>query len=954
MNGAKVQGITGGDFLRYTLLPGIIPRLLRLLGTGFKTLAYYIAAILGAVRIFPATHPFLRRENFGAYGLITVLAEGARRVTWDRQHLDQVFIYLMILTGFVVLLLQFILMFLALTVGDAFAGNLINHTNDFNFFFEPSTAEQDYALRFLDMVFGLQNLAGTAGYFGSCVGLAGTKCLDISGNVLPDYATFPSAIHAGFHSMIEFYNYTIIGLAFVILFYYVVTMAAETTVHGSLWGQRGNKTWIPVRVIFFAALIMPFYQGFNLAQVITLNAAYYGTGMASNAWRSLNGAVGDNLAGKHEDLIAVPNRKNFPTSVGVVDFMAMVKTCKYAEQRINNHNIAAYIVKESVGGFDNCKPLSGTSYADALKFADNEDIRIRFGERIKYNEKTAINASDVGASIPCDVKTASAYAKMPTEYMVQSSYVLPLCGEITLTGSGNRALATEIRQVQYTMVSDLWADADVDEIGEKFTESALTAVNKFTPDLTKIKSLVDTLDGDLDKSIINAVKNLISSGYFDFEATLGQCGWMCAANYYERIANANGEVQGAIFNMPELTLWPSVTEVVLGQRASENIISNACEKFSPILPRRQPVNFKNERDLKVASAISSTHEYFCDQGLTQANYSDGGSDAFRYSMSAIKDNPVKAVIAGIFGVSGLFDMRENSDIHPLAQLSILGKGMVESTIRMFGGAVLGTMASYLGIEEVLGEGGQSIATMLSSIMSTFGMIGITIGFILYYVLPILPFIYFFFATASWVQAIFEAMVGLPLWALAHLRLDGEGIIGEAASSGYWLILEILIRPILILAGFMASISIFMAMVRVLNDSFDLVVANAGGFNASDSVLKATGGTSSYADPFDLKTYRNPIDQFFYTVIYAIIVYMLAMASFKLIDSIPNMILRWAGVSVKTFGDFVGDPSGELMSRVGDGIMLTAVMGGGLLGKVSARDAKTPTGSMVKSDDDHES
>src|SRR5690606_38503262 len=45
-----------------------------------------------------------------------------------------------------------------------------------------------------------------------------------------------------------------------------------------------------------------------------------------------------------------------------------------------------------------------------------------------------------------------------------------------------------------------------------------------------------------------------------------------------------------------------------------------------------------------------------------------------------------------------------------------------------------------------------------------------------------------------------------------------------------------------------------------------------------------------------------IDKFFFTIIYAIIVYMLATASFKLIDKIPDNILRWMGSPVSSFSD----------------------------------------------------
>jgi len=139
---------------------------------------------------------------------------------------------------------------------------------------------------------------------------------------------------------------------------------------------------------------------------------------------------------------------------------------------------------------------------------------------------------------------------------------------------------------------------------------------------------------------------------------------------------------------------------------------------------------------------------------------------------------------------------------------------------------------------------------------------------------------------------------VPLWALAHLRIDGDGLPGDAASNGYFLILEIFIRPILTVCGLVASIVIFSTQVRVLNIIWDLVTNNVSGF--SDSPILPTLVQE------DLRFKGTPLDQFFYTIIYTMICYMMAVASFKLIDKIPDNILRWAGSGVSSFGDIDQD------------------------------------------------
>lgn len=70
-----------------------------------------------------------------------------------------------------------------------------------------------------------------------------------------------------------------------------------------------------------------------------------------------------------------------------------------------------------------------------------------------------------------------------------------------------------------------------------------------------------------------------------------------------------------------------------------------------------------------------------------------------------------------------------------------------------------------------------------------------------------------------------------------------------------------------------------------------------------------------------------IDKLFYTVMYAMIMYMMGMSSFKLIDLIPNQMMRWLGTNVSSFSDNTGDPAQQLTQQVG-------MTGGMMMGQVT--------------------
>ena len=84
-------------------------------------------------------------------------------------------------------------------------------------------------------------------------------------------------------------------------------------------------------------------------------------------------------------------------------------------------------------------------------------------------------------------------------------------------------------------------------------------------------------------------------------------------------------------------------------------------------------------------------------------------------------------------------------------------------------------------------------------------------------------------------------------------------------------------------------------------------------------------------------FRGPLDEFFFTVIYAIIVYMIGMSCFKLIDNVPNHILRWMNAGVPAFNDKSSDPA--------EGLVKYMAVGGGRIGQQLQGGMKDMAGNL---------
>lgn len=853
---------TRKEFLAYTLTPQIMPRARRIVGRGFSHLAFFMALVYRAVNLLPRQHPFTLPQNIGKFGLRQVIATAANNVRLSRHHLDQVVIFFAILAAMIILFIQFILLFIFVTMGSAMAqtdapsgwGDILNNKN-----------EKDLALRLLSHIFGVHKLFG----------------VEEQGS---------AAFHLALQGLFQFYSVALLIVAVLIILYFVFAVVAETAQHGTPFGRRFNHVWAPIRLVVAAGLLIPVGTGgLNAAQYVTLYAAKFGSNFATNGWMTFNKVLGESWKATGEDdkskLVATPNT---PEIQSLAVFMSIVHTCKIANERKyeaqnKTRLIEAYLVKnqaESPG-----VKLGGQTFEFASEYFDKGDIRIRFGE-LDTNQ-----------------------------YTKEKGNVKPWCGEIVLPNNNNYEPGTKhMQQFYLQFVQDLWADT----FG--FKPVAENYVRRFA----QIKDFTSTSDDpkvdaafkkkayeDLRKPLEEAIKKAVeeqakTDSWTNDEQKLKDYGWAGAGVWYNKMAQVNGVLVAAVDAKPSPRLMPLVMEQIREVKKQNNNKIDPESMYRPDLSDAQSLRAEAKEDMDVARTLNEIYSDWIKDGGIRA-------DALA-SHSKLTGNAIVDFINMIFGTSGLFDMCKNADIHPLAQLSNVGKGLVEHSIFAFTASIIAGVGG--GIASIIYPHVGSALDAVSSMAATIGMIGLVAGFVLFYIIPFLPFLYFFLAVGEWIKGLFEAMVGVPLWALAHLRIDGDGLPGGSALDGYYLILESFLRPIMIIFGLLASLSIFAGMVKVLNEIFYLAVSNLSGFNPERS--GGCGKGMSNAEVGSMDWFRGPIDEFFFTIVYAILVYMIGMSCFKLIDLIPDNVMRWLGTGAQSFGKSVGDQAEGLVSTISTG------------------------------------
>lgn len=887
------------DIASYLFLPGIFPRLRAFSKDGFSILAVIVASIYNAVGLLPKRHEFLQPNMVGQFGITDVILEARRHLKFDLKHIDQIIIFLALFLGLILLAIQFVVILISFIIKTAEAGGL---PVNFSQLFSTTAPNEDIAFRLLDMVFGIP------GFFGSS-----------ELTFLNYFANF----HVALHGMYVLYSTAILVIAVVIVSYFVIAVILETAQTGTPFGRRFEAVWVPVRLIIAFGLLVPIGYGMNSGQYISLYAAKWGSGLATNGWIHMNSVLangGGTYLGNRRDLVARPGN---PDPTHLQSFAGLMMACDsiYESEPYNYDEIEAYIVRGN-GDTSMRLPFWTTPFEVARLFGDGEKIHVKIGH-------------------------------FDTTYTKEKGYVKPICGEmyidtISVTEPGLALMQQGYYHLAQTIV---YGQSFRSPCGPEPFLVATQAIGDYMagtymPDPWYTIAELEVAMADLQplvqseyNSIVNTINACVSrsqnalaaSPVWNVSADGLRMGWAGAAIWYNRIARVNGAFVSTVQSVPRVSKYPEIMEYVLSQKMQQDANVNASSRFEPTLEEGRKMQFGRETDADTAAVFNRIFTFWEDQGYgstTLRGHADRTGNVFMDTINAI------------FGTQGLFDMCANPNVHPVAQLSSLGKGLIEASIRNLGyslaSGVLGG-AAYI-LEVPFGPALDSASGFFSAIAG----ITMLIGFMLFYIMPFLPFLYFFFAVGGWVKGLFEAMVGVPLWALAHLRIDGEGLPGQNATYGYFLILEIFLRPIMIIMGLLASITIYSASVKVLNDAYFLAVSNLSGQDPLNKTGCAISGSTNLSDGSALDSFvRGPIDEFFFTVMYAIIVYIMGMASFKLIDEIPNQISRWMGKEVETFNDKRSEAAEGLMSRV-------AIGGGAISGQLSGAisQGKSAIGSGI--------
>ncbi len=427
-----------------------------------------------------------------------------------------------------------------------------------------------------------------------------------------------------------------------------------------------------------------------------------------------------------------------------------------------------------------------------------------------------------------------------------------VCGEITIpitSGSENagaRLAGQGHRQALMAVLGDIRKVAA--ELGSRFVPGEV-AYGKALPEASSYitatgieQKYKDVLQRSLERAN-QAAQTSLRAG---IGQSLDRDGWLGAATFFNVIAKHHVLYQDAALSLPEVT---------------------GPNRFLP-------------RWSKPASVAARSVKYW----LSSGNLSPVGNGSDQWSSASPSDGLINYILGGLFG-SGTTVI---SNVDPLGDLVALGHWFINSTLTAI--TVLTGLAIGNNFLEAVPFVGKSLDvfeatwSVTGPFLTTILMILAAVGITLAYLLPTIPFIRFLFGVFTWLIGLCEAIVAMPIFFVAHLARNEAGLVPQAARYGYVLLLNVVLRPPLMVMGLVIGYLIFIAVVGVLNSFLTphiMAVENASEVGVIGSLA--------------------------FTVIHAVIAYGLANASFKAIDILPNRVINWIGVYIQS-GD--GDEAGS--------------------------------------------
>ena len=693
-------------------------------------------------------------------------------------------------------------------------------------------------------------------------------------------ALFPPAFGTShttiFSAIIGYFNVIMLVVGGMVFFWNVTVGVLQSAHEGKMLGQRWSSLWAPIRIIFAVGMMVPVpgLGGYNLAQNGIAYVVRGSTNIASSVWQTAATLIINNKV----TLTSAPARIDPSVVKTMYDNVAcsIITDYRYAAAAGSGAAPKRVVFQQytppsgffaSLGFGSQTSPYTKTQISylydpNGGVLSDEGICGSYTTPEIPVYLQKAISAAGEDFSIADGSNAASLVAAFADAHIGSMN---------TLYGELNSRLAAQgyssdildksaaLPNITDAIVGSMTAATDV--LGDGMETVMQIASGSSSGISTGQSSVSVPLEGDLIRSrLLARISGSCSNGAGD-DTTTTTCygeGWIGAGSWYMVMARLNNELASLLSahstaEGPDLTGNAYIVPGFLGG------VSNSAREERDELRARVDKTFSDS-----TAGLASLGFSMSTQDLQDLNAATDGNSTLD-KVSNLGPSFYTAINSWID-----FTSPSNFGNDPMIGLSAIGRMMISLTGLMFGTALLaGASVTVLGT-------GVTLPTGIAAVLVPLAMLLLGAGGTLAFVLPMAPFIMWVLAVTGYFLLIFEAVVAVNLWALGHLRMDGEGVSGEAGRKGWLMMLALLMTPVLMVFGFIIGMTIF----RVSSSLMD------AGIHQSLSGILSQG------------TILNIAAAVIYTVTTAVVYIILLERSFSLVSEFPARVLRWIDSSVE--------------------------------------------------------
>lgn len=643
-------------------------------------------------------------------------------------------------------------------------------------------------------------------------------------------------------NLFKIFNTAIMTLGIIIAGYTTFVGILNTAGEGEMLGKGWSSIWIPIRTVAGIALLIPTASGYCVCQIFMMWLLVQGIGAAD----TLTSNVIDYM--EKGQAVYVPG--NVPNSDGTT---SLIKTWD------TNPITQVYEGLSCMQGLQKNYPLVNAAYVTPPTPTDvNGNAATSTTNPIYYN----FTANKYTSDTP---NPDGSYDSSPVS-----------CGKMTIANGsadeqkratyieqGLNAIMPSLNSAAYVMVNDSSTDKNTvmsdtfNFVGSDFMNQVALTYNSY---------------------IIQADNNQTQSSdsYLD---SIRAYGWITIGNLYWNMAKATdgGGISDTTKKAAQLT-WTDNNNITAasattstyniheGDNQTVYVYGNTYGgQFIADLINTRNTSSGASHDFTPAS---DTHDYSnAANGMMAAMALDVLNNMESRLGNSTQSPMVAAQSLGhsiIYDVEALMTTFVALDIALVA--GFIGAGIALSSVP-FGAWGIGALVALLGTQFIL----------LISAPFLFALYGalLTLGSILAVIIPLIPALAFFLAAIAWMVATLETIVAAPIVAVGLIHPDGQHQVWGKAEPAIMLIINMFLRPSLMVIGMAAGVILSFISVQFVNFGYEQAMSSLLG---SASMNNRNGVTWVEATMF-LTTYVG-------------LILACVNKSFSVIDALPDTVMRW--------------------------------------------------------------